>query len=100
MMMSFMFRSLVSNGARDNGGYVWRGAGSTPDRCQQRKLTADATGEVETEEGVLVIRRIDVRMRLVAPEEARPTVERTPGISSLEAARRIVGALQLWDTKS
>jgi len=31
------------------------------------KLTADVTGEVETEEGVLVIRRIHLRMRLVAP---------------------------------
>jgi|SRR6516164_8747163 hypothetical protein len=37
-------------------------------------------GEVETEEGVLVIRRIHVEMRLVAPEEARATVERTHGI--------------------
>ena len=31
------------------------------------KLTADVTGEVETEEGVLVIRRIHVAMRLMAP---------------------------------
>ena len=30
------------------------------------KLTADVTGEVETEEGVLAIRRIHVGMRLVA----------------------------------
>jgi hypothetical protein len=35
------------------------------------KLTADVTGEVEAEEGVLVIRRIHVAMRLVAPEAAR-----------------------------
>ena len=35
------------------------------------KLTAEVTGEVETEEGVLVIRRIHVAMRLVAPEAAR-----------------------------
>ena len=34
------------------------------------KLTADVTGEVETEEGVLVIRRIHVAMRLEAPETA------------------------------
>ena len=40
------------------------------------RLSADVTGEVETEEGVLVIRRIHVRMRLTAPEEARETVER------------------------
>jgi uncharacterized OsmC-like protein len=42
------------------------------------KLTADVTGEVETEE-VLVIRRIHVAMRLVALETARETVERTHG---------------------
>lgn len=41
------------------------------------KLTADVTGEVEIEDGVLVIRRIDVAMRLIAPEESREAVERT-----------------------
>jgi len=40
------------------------------------KLTAEVTGEVETEDGVLVIRRIHVGMRLVAPEESRATIER------------------------
>ncbi len=40
------------------------------------RLTADVTGEVEKEEGVLVIRRIHVAMRLVAPDQARETVER------------------------
>ena len=40
------------------------------------KLVADVTGEVEQEEGVLVIRRIHVEMRLKAPEEASKTVER------------------------
>ncbi len=44
------------------------------------KLTAEVTGEVETEEGVLVIRRVHVGMRLVAPEEAKATVERTHDI--------------------
>ncbi len=47
------------------------------------KLTAEVTGEVETEEGVLVIRRIHVAMRLVAPEAARETVERTHGIYAM-----------------
>jgi uncharacterized OsmC-like protein len=47
------------------------------------KLTADVTGEVESEEGVLVIRRIHVAMRLVAPEAARETVERTHGIYAM-----------------
>jgi uncharacterized OsmC-like protein len=40
------------------------------------KLTANVTGEVETEEGVLVIRRIHVAMQLVAPEDAREKIQR------------------------
>jgi len=40
------------------------------------RLTADVIGEVETEEDVLVIRRIHVAMRLAAPETARPIVDR------------------------
>jgi uncharacterized OsmC-like protein len=47
------------------------------------KLTAEVIGEVETEEGVLVIRRIHVAMRLVAPEESRSTVERTHGVYAM-----------------
>ena len=40
------------------------------------RLTADVTGEVETEEGVLVIRRIHVGMRLAAPEDLKNVVNR------------------------
>jgi uncharacterized OsmC-like protein len=40
------------------------------------RLTADVTGEVEEEEGVLVIRRIHVAMRLAAPEDGREKIER------------------------
>ena len=42
------------------------------------KLTGEVTGEVETEDNVLVIRRVHVAMRLVASEtpELRQTVER------------------------
>ena len=47
------------------------------------KLSADVTGEVETEEGVLVIRRIHVVLRLVAPEEAREIVERVHGMYAM-----------------
>jgi uncharacterized OsmC-like protein len=47
------------------------------------RLTADVTGEVETEEGVLVIRRIHVAMTLAAPEETRGTVERVHGIYAM-----------------
>lgn len=47
------------------------------------KLTADVTGEVESEDGVLVIRRINVAMRLIAPEGGRETVERTHSIYAM-----------------
>ncbi len=47
------------------------------------KLTADVAGEVEAEEGVLVIRRIHVAMRLVAPEGVRATVERTHNVYAM-----------------
>ena len=43
------------------------------------RLTADVRGEIESEEGVLIIRRIHVDMKLRAPEEARETVERVHG---------------------
>lgn len=43
-------------------------------------LSAEATGEIEKEEGVLVIRRIHVRMRLKTAEEHRATAERVSGI--------------------
>jgi uncharacterized OsmC-like protein len=44
------------------------------------KLTAEVTGEVEEEDGVLVIRRIHVSMRLVAPEDAKEKVERVHAV--------------------
>ena len=47
------------------------------------KLTAGVTGEVEAEENVLVIRRIHVAMRLVAPPDAKATVERVHGIYAM-----------------
>jgi uncharacterized OsmC-like protein len=47
------------------------------------RLTADVTGEVETEEGVLVIRRIHVAMRLAAPEDSRHTVDRVHGVYAM-----------------
>ena len=47
------------------------------------RLTAEVTGEVEKEDGVLVIRRIDVQMRLAAPEQARETVERVHGMYAM-----------------
>ncbi len=47
------------------------------------KLTAEVTGEVETEEDVLVIRRIHVVMRLVALQDVKETVERVHGIYAM-----------------
>ena len=47
------------------------------------RLTAEVTGEVEKEEGVLVIRRIHVAMRLAAPEQVRETVERVHGLYAM-----------------
>ena len=47
------------------------------------KLVAEVTGEVETDEGVLVIRRIHVAMLLVAPEQSRDVVERVHGIYAM-----------------
>ena len=44
------------------------------------KLTAEVTGEVEEEDGVLVIRRIHVSMHLVAPEDMREKVERVHAV--------------------
>ena len=43
------------------------------------RLTAAVRGEIETEDGVLVIRRIHVDFKLRAPESARETVERVHG---------------------
>jgi uncharacterized OsmC-like protein len=61
------------------------------------KLTADVTGEVETEDGVLVIRRIHVVMRLVAPQAEKETVERVHGIYAMRCPlyRTLHKAIQL-----
>jgi uncharacterized OsmC-like protein len=61
------------------------------------KLVAEVTGEVETEEGVLVIRRIHVAMRLVAPEQAHETMERAHGLYAMRCPlyRTLHNAIQL-----
>jgi uncharacterized OsmC-like protein len=41
---------------------------------------AEAVGEIEKEEGVIVIKRIHVRMLLKAKEEHRATAERVHGM--------------------
>lgn len=47
------------------------------------RLTADATGEIEAEDGVLVIRRVHVVMRLAAAAGLRETVERVHGFYAM-----------------
>ena len=61
------------------------------------RLTADVKGEVEQEDGVLVIRRIHVAMKVVAHEEARATVERVHGIYAMNCPlyRTLHNAIQL-----
>jgi len=61
------------------------------------KLVAEVTGEVEAEEGVLVIRRIHVAMQLNAPEESRAVVDRVHGIYAMRCPlyRTLHNAIQL-----
>ena len=60
-------------------------------------LTGTVRGEVETEENVLVIKRIHVEYRLVAPEEAREIVERAHGMYAMRCPlyRTLHNAIQL-----
>jgi uncharacterized OsmC-like protein len=61
------------------------------------KLTAEVTGEVEQEDGVLVIRRIHVSMHLVAPEGANEKIERVHAIYPMNCPlyRTLHNAIQL-----
>ncbi len=61
------------------------------------RLVAEVTGEVEKEEGVLVIRRIHVLMKLAAPESSRETVERVHGMYAMRCPlyRTLHKAIQL-----
>ena len=61
------------------------------------RLTPDVTGEVEAEDGVLVIRRIHVALRLMAPEQVKETVERVHGVYPMRCPlyRTLHKAIQL-----
>ena len=61
------------------------------------RLSADVVGEVETEDNVLVIRRIHVSMQLVAPLELGPTVERAHAVYAMNCPlyRTLRSAIQL-----
>lgn len=67
------------------------------------RLTANVRGEIESEDGVLVIRRIHVEFALRAPEDARETIDRVHGFfadkcpiyRSLRAAIQITSSYNL-----
>jgi len=63
------------------------------------KLTAEVTGEVEveTEDNVLVIRRIHVALRLVASEELKDKIERVHAVYAMNCPlyRTLHNAIQL-----
>ena len=61
------------------------------------KLTGEVTGEVEEEDGVLVIRRIHVSMLLRALEEIREKVERVHAVYAMSCPlyRTLHNAIQL-----
>jgi uncharacterized OsmC-like protein len=65
--------------------------------ASEGRLTADVIGEVEEDEGVLVIRRIHVTLRLKAPEQVRETVERVHGLYAMRCPlyRTLHNAIQL-----
>jgi len=65
--------------------------------ASEGRLTADVIGEVEEDEGVLVIRRIHVALRLKAPEQVRETVERVHGLYAMRCPlyRTLHNAIQL-----
>ena len=72
------------------------------------KVKAQARGEVENEDGVLVIKRIHVELSVSAPESHRATVERVhqvfankcPVYRSLKAAIQISTSFQLESAAS
>jgi len=61
------------------------------------RLKAEVTGEVETEDGVHVLKRIHVAMWLAAPEDVRATVERVHGMYAMRCPlyRTLHNAIQL-----
>jgi len=67
------------------------------------KLSSEVTGEVEKEDGVLVIRGIHVAIRLIALEQTREKVDRVHAIyamncplyRTLHSAIRLTSSFQL-----
>lgn len=48
--------------------------------ASQKALSAEVRGEVEAEEGVLVIKRIHITHKIKAPANARETIDRVHGV--------------------
>lgn len=48
--------------------------------ASEGRLVAEVQGEIESDGGVLVIRRVHVKFQLRAAEEVRATVERVHGV--------------------
>lgn len=65
--------------------------------ASEGRLTADVIGEVEQDDGVLVIRRIHVALRLTAPEQVRETVDRVHAMYAMRCPlyRTLHNAIQL-----
>ena len=67
------------------------------------RLSADVRGEIESEDGVLVIRRIHISFTIRASEDSRETIDRVHGIfankcpiyRSLYTAIQITSSYQL-----
>lgn len=64
---------------------------------QPDDLVSDVTGEIEKEDGVLVIRRISVHYHLRVPTELRETVERVRAVhaSACPVARTIEKCVEI-----
>ena len=65
--------------------------------ASEGRLVGEITGEIEVDEGVLVIRRIHARYRLRAPEEKRETIERVHGFHAgkCPVARSLRGSIDI-----
>ena len=71
--------------------------------AKQGRLTAAVRGEIETDDGVLIIRRVHVQFQLKAPESVRETVDRVhslykescPVYRTLRPAMDITSACEL-----
>ena len=71
--------------------------------AKQGRLTADVKGEIESDDGVLIIRRVHVRFLLKAADTVRDTVERVhsvykekcPVYRTLQPAMEITSAYEL-----